>query len=389
MQMQTYYKRNKTLFVDLICIVTNLSYYPIFVSSGNGRLITLGMWGILFVALLARGKLFVKGTNVLTGTLFLYVVFILNLVISTCVSQKSLLSNHFFLPVSIAVGILLAGNALGKGWNRSDFQKLCTVYMYSILSISVFVFLFYLRGTDFSTSLYGYSFGKNEITVLFLCANAIACILYKPTAWWQRLCQVATITFCTIDIIMLRSRSVMFGMLILILTVIFFAKSINKRIRILIILTLVAAVVFLSMHQDIMDIFMKQFIFAGREYTDLNTLSSGRGDQISLGLEVFRNNWLSGAGARQTLDCFYVSALANFGLLCWPLVILSVMPMAWSIINIKKNGEFAVLFFVIAASFFVLSLLEELAPFGPGTRCYFLWMMWGILMQFKKRKLYG
>ena len=37
-------------------------------------------------------------------------------------------------------------------------------------------------------------------------------------------------------------------------------------------------------------------------------------------------------------------------------------------------------FFTISASLFIISILEELAPFGPGTRCYILWLIWGLLL---------
>ena len=36
--------------------------------------------------------------------------------------------------------------------------------------------------------------------------------------------------------------------------------------------------------------------------------------------------------------------------------------------------------FILASSMFLLALLEELSPFGPGTRCYVLWLLWGLMV---------
>ncbi|MBP5183231.1 MAG: hypothetical protein J6331_09425, partial [Lentisphaeria bacterium] len=34
----------------------------------------------------------------------------------------------------------------------------------------------------------------------------------------------------------------------------------------------------------------------------------------------------------------------------------------------------------LAASMLTIALVEELSPFGPGTRCYILWLLWGLLV---------
>ena len=81
-----------------------------------------------------------------------------------------------------------------------------------------------------------------------------------------------------------------------------------------------------------------------------------------------------------TLDCFYVSVLVSYGLLGIPAIIMAIAPFLWSICNLKKRSDIGLCFFTIAGSIFLISILEELAPFGPGTRCYILWLMWGILL---------
>ena len=148
----------------------------------------------------------------------------------------------------------------------------------------------------------------------------------------------------------------------------------------------IAAAVYFVAHISSFHSFVDDIIYAGRDGNDLDSISSGRGTQIEEAWEVFSQNIFLGVGVRKTTDMFYVSALTNYGLLSWPLLIMAIYPIIWSIYNLKNGDIYDVTFFIIALSIFLISLLEELAPFGPGTRCYILWLMWGILLSNKKRK---
>ena len=85
------------------------------------------------------------------------------------------------------------------------------------------------------------------------------------------------------------------------------------------------------------------------------------------------------------MDCFYVAALVSYGLLAWPLIVMALLPVIWSCKNLKNGKKEDICFFIIAVSIFFISLFEEQAPFGPGSRCYILWLMWGILLQINSR----
>ena len=140
-------------------------------------------------------------------------------------------------------------------------------------------------------------------------------------------------------------------------------------------------------HSDVFAKFQRMIIFAGRgSNEDLNSLSSGRISHILRGWELFTGNMLWGCGKpHRTFDCFYISALANFGLLSCPIVIMSLYPFFWAKSNLRDDkSPLALTFFLMTLAIGVISLLEERAPFGPGARCYVLWLSWGIYLAMRQ-----
>ena len=376
--------KGKTLFLALLCIVANFSYYPMFVSNGIGRRINTVLWILLGFVVIYDNRIAIGGRllKLYCGLLF---ILILNTGIVAVATGENAFDNHFFQPVMNAFLIFFCANTLGYEIDKEKLKKICYVYMYSMLIISVLLFIFYLRGTDLNTKIYGYRYGKNEIAVLLLCGLIIACTVYEANTSIKNTIRIFAMIFFVIDILYLRCRSVMVGVVILVVSLVLNSKNIKTGFRLLITLIILAGVVFAVANPNKFDSFMNQFVYACLNSNDMNDLTSGRGDQISAGFSVFTQNLLVGVGHyHKTLDCFYVSVLVNYGLMGWPLLLMAVIPLIWSILNLKKSEPIDFCFFVISASIFVVSVLEELAPFGPGTRCYLLWLMWGILARRKR-----
>ena len=374
-------KDRLTLFLCFICVVSNLSYYPIFVSNGWGRRAAIAVWIILGVTILFRGKIKFSSSGAFQAFAVLFLFFIANTALITFATGKNAFDNHFFQPVMIASAIFVCASTLQKDVSPDKIRTVLRAYYDCMALMSVPLFIFYLRGSDLSSRIYSYRYGKNEIAVLLLAALIIGCTVYKPRGWFQRLFQIGSVVFLSVDILYLRCRSVMLGGLLLLVMLIFNARKMNRTLRIFLVLGVIAVAIAFIVRQDWFDTFINEIVYAGRNAEDADDLASGRETQIRKGLEFFSENTLFGVGKYgRTLDSFYVSALVNYGILCWPLVAMSAFPLVWSIAKLKQKTDLHFCFFVLAGSMFLLALLEELAPFGPGTRCYVLWLMWGLLV---------
>jgi hypothetical protein len=109
--------------------------------------------------------------------------------------------------------------------------------------------------------------------------------------------------------------------------------------------------------------------------------SSGRGEQwLNLFYEM-RRYPLIGDGKTER-ESLILTALIQFGLLGGvPIILYSLWPLRKSMQLIKLyKSKHVFCLFCISVAYSVDSIFEQLAPFGPGVRCFFLWLLFGILM---------
>lgn len=374
----------ETLFLCIACVLSNVSYYPALVSSGMGRIFAIAIWIFLAITLLFRGVCFAS-SSFFHAHLLLYFIFTLNTAITGVVNDVNAFYNHFFQVVTISTIILIVAIRYGLNFKMVDLKRICIWYYISTSIMTIPLFVFFLSGADLSSSADGYDFGKNEIAVMLLCSLIIGLVLYEPNNCLKKIFKIVSILFLLIDILYLRCRSSFLGVVFLFGTLSIYSNKMTQKLRVSVLLFLLGITVYFLVNPESFDTFLNQIVYAGRDSSDVSSLSSGRDVQIKWGIMTFMDSPVFGVGTRWTLDCFYVSALANYGLLAWPLIVMALLPVIWSCKNLKNGKKEDICFFIIAVSMFFISLFEELAPFGPGSRCYILWLMWGILLQINDR----
>lgn len=376
----------ETIFLCIACVLSNLSYYPALVSSGMGRIFAIAIWIFLAITLLFRGVCFAS-SSFFHAHLLLYFIVTLNTVITSVVNDVNAFYNHFFLVVTISTIILIIAIRYGLNFKTVDLKRICIWYYISTSIMTIPLFVFFLSGADLSSSADGYDFGKNEIAVMLMCSLIIGFVLYEPNNGKKRALKIMSIFFLLIDILYLRCRSSFLGVAFLFGTLSIYSNKMTQKLRIAVILGLLTVTVYFLANPDSFDTFLNQIVYAGRDGSNFSEVSSGRDKEIKLGLELFSKAPVWGFGhAGTTIDCFYASALANYGLLAWPLIAMALLPVIWACTNLKKGKKEDLCFFILAFSMFFISLFEEQAPFGPGSRCYILWLMWGILLQINGRE---
>ena len=374
-----------SIWICLACVISNIADYPAMVITGWGRLIAIAFWFLFLVSLIVKG-VGLYGNSYFRTYLILYAVFCLNTAITGLVNDVNAFGNHFFRAVAIPILIVIVAMRYGLNFKSKDIKRICTWYFITTSIMSLPLFLFYLRYTDLSSSVYSYDYGKNEIAVLLLFSLVIGTILYEPENILKKLFKYVSIIFILVDMIYLRCRSSFLGVIFLCGTLSIYSNRMTQKIRISVLLFLLGITVYFLANPDSFDFFLNQIVYAGRDGSDFSEVSSGRDEEMKQGFELFSQAPFWGLGyVGTTIDCFYASAIANYGLLAWPLITMALMPVVWSCFNLKNGKKEDLCFFIMAFSMFFVSLVEEQAPFGPGVRCYFLWLMWGILLQVNNR----
>lgn len=374
----------ETFFLCLACVLSNVSYYPALVSSGMGRIFAIAIWIFLAITLFFRGVC-LASSSFFHAHLLLYFIFTLNTAITGVVNDVNAFDNQFFLVVTISTIILIVAMRYGLNFKTVDLKRICIWYYVTTSIMAIPLFIFYLRGGDLSSSYYGYVFGKNEIAVMLLCSFIIGLVLYEPNNMLKRMFKIVSIFFLLVDILYLRCRSSFLGVVFLFGTLSVYSNKMTQRLRVSVLLFLLGVTIYFLVNPDSFEFFLNQIIYAGRDSSDVSSLSSGRDLQVKEGVDTFWSSPIFGYGRGPSLDCFYVAALVSYGLLAWPLIVMALLPVIWSCKNLKNGKKEDICFFIIAVSIFFISLFEEQAPFGPGSRCYILWLMWGILLQINSR----
>ena len=375
----------------LICglsVISNFSYYPFFQETSWAHPAVMTIWAAMVVILvLIPGKIRIQD-RYLAVILFLYVLFILSNLTELVFGNTEVFGNIFFRNISMAAAVLLLGNRAGMHFTREEIEKICLVYMYAGFAMALAFLLFHARHIDFDSRIYTYNNIKNSISVIFLAASAAACFVFHPRNRLLLVIRTAGILVCMLAAALLRCRSVMLAYVLLAVLCVILPRGVTGGLRWPVLFMASALGLWMLLDQNSRWYILERIILAGRS-GNLDALSSGRLTLISQGLEVILKHPFLGVGKYKTLDCFYVSVFVSYGLvLAWPAVFIAFMPLAAAIRYIKSNGKPEWLLFALAVLFLTIALLEEQMPFGPGVRCYILWLLLGLLMGSGEAKRY-
>ena len=178
---------------------------------------------------------------------------------------------------------------------------------------------------------------------------------------------------------MLKSRATLVGIPVVLLWIIFNAKK-DKRVRNIVLLLTVVVFVFFIFHPSAYESLIDNVIFAGRDSGNIDSISSGRANEWRNFGKDFSEAWLFGYGDAKR-ESVILTALLEFGVLGGSLVlILAIWPVAWGVRRLNKESQFYMLFTSTALVYFTNGIFEQLTPFGPGVKCYFLWFLFGVLL---------
>lgn len=375
----------KVLFYVLlfVCFCTNISQLPYFVENEITQYISQPLWGFLVISVL-----FSFGWKSYERYLYIIILYlsltVLLMAMDTFLDGKYL-SSSIFVNLSVSIAVFLVGTFFSNVGIR-DIDKLLKTYLYSSFLVSSFVFFGYFLGKgSLDTTTYAYA-SKNSIALIVLTAILIICY-FNRIEYSENYCFLITTkvmgVFLIITLFALRSRAVILPLMIIGLY--YFVRfvisnKIPKNKILILVIVLIPVAVFLFWN---FDFFFYNILLAGRSPDSLNDISSGRIDILMSFPSLIEGRYLTGIGDLY-FECYPLSAFLNFGIPIGSYVlILSCIPL-WSLTGIGKRNVYYLFFTMMLFAYYTNSLFEGLAPIGPGAKCYFLWLLAGILYRNKK-----
>lgn len=372
-------QRKETTFIRIVCIVcfiTNLSQLPALIDTSVNRLLSNSAWILLACICVLKNRNI--RTNRPRTLLFLAIAFSA-FYFPARMLNSAYASSALPQPFYLSIFIFIIGGMVGEQIDESDFNSIFKSYIYSGLVVTANIYFSYIRGASLSRFyLYG---SKNSVSQIVLTVWILIIIMgWKDSPFFKRIFYAGTLLFVTYTLLMLQSRSTIIGIPIVVLWLIIHRQT-NSHLKRLLVIGLVILLIMLMVNDSFYDFLVNQVLTGGRNVNDINDLTSNRYDEWQNFWPQMKDTFLFGHG-RDKQESVILTSLLEFGVVGGGIMLIAaIYPCVWSMRNQYWLGEQYIVISSIAIVYAVNGIFEQLAPFGPGVKCYFLWFLLGIMMR--------
>lgn len=359
----------------IVCAVSVLSQIPAFVASGVTSIVSILAWLVLaFFSLMAN-----RGKFLLTVQYPLYIVMVLaGFYLVAAFFNNAYLQSDLPYTIVLATFVLVTGNIVGAQINKADLNLIAKSYIFGSTILALIIYRDYFAQVTDTSPIYVYA-EKNStaqilITAVILIMTTQLGVKEKKRKWMYLGCLV----ILTAVILMTKSRA----------TIIFFpflawlvltSGSISKKYKRLMIVGILIIVIVLMRNREFRDSLLNDILFAGRDSSDMNSLSSGRWKEWQSFFTDWGDGWLFGHG-RMKRESLILTAFLEYGVFFGLLIlVLAAYPLYFALRKLPKQQPERTLLVCVASCYLINGIFEQLAPFGPGVKCFLLWFLLGIL----------
>lgn len=260
------------------------------------------------------------------------------------------------------------------------------IYIYiTTIILAIYVYLEYYRGADLTGE---YAFVAKNSFAYILVGAIIFSYTVIDTSKKSTKYAINTIS-CILSLIIIvsRSRAVILGLFFLF---IYYAIKVrSKIIFISLILLSLLVVCFIVANEELFELIVYGMFLGTDDISDINQLSTGREDVFIEGLTKYKGSPWIGIG-RFYFDSMPLAVVFQYGLL-GSMIYFYMIYMSYLIIKgSKRSKELYLPTKLLFYTLIINSLFEAYPPFGPGAKCFMLWMMLGFCMgdKIKKKTVY-
>ncbi len=250
------------------------------------------------------------------------------------------------------------------------------------LLLGIIVYVLFFRGQDLLTRTYAFD-AKNSMGQILLCCAVVGGLFWRPTLSVMRWTKYAIILTLVYFIMIMRSRATILSLAYVIAYLIFRAP--DRRIRYVVFALTAAVVFYAAVSPSAYHVLVDGILLGGRDIEyGLDEASSGRVTGIREGLDIIADNFWLGVGDRY-LDCMPVAMMMQFGLVGASMVFFYLGAIWW---RVERQGTWHNVHLCTYLLFYAMmfnSLFEAKPPFGPGIKCFLLWLMLGFSLALEER----
>lgn len=371
--------------VCFICFITNVGQMPMLIDNFPTRNIIIPLW--IFLAFICIKKNFILYVGEAKSLFFLSYIFLVYYILGAIFIDKYLASNLPYV-IFLAIFILFIGLLVGRNLKIEEIEKIYTSVILSGIIVGIDVFRKYIYGVSLASRVYTYD-SKNSVSQILLTALILIIFLkFKNKKFYIKFFYFISSIILLITLMGLKSRATLVAIPLFIIWLLINGR-LNRKLRNIILIILSLIVIILLFNSRVLDILIKDILMAGREMNNLNDISSGRMEEWISFFDDFKNAIFFGHG-RMKRESLLLTSLLEFGIIGGSIIILiASWPIYWIIRYLKKTDKNYLIFSSIVIVYFFNSFFEQLAPFGPGVKCFFLWFIMGVLISnknfYKKR----
>ncbi len=283
---------------------------------------------------------------------------------------------NLFRALIITSLVFCVGVVLGENIPEKHFKLILKAICIVTLIFALYLYFQVLGGgTLYSDREEGVD-GKNSLSLIV--AVPIVIMLYTsdifPRLRW------GFIPFLVFLVILMRSRTSMVCALGALIGKVFIGNRSRKE-KVLYTIALCIVIYLFVINEKMYDRVINQIFFRGKELNEENmsAITSGRSEMQKGFSQAFKWVWFVGGGG-YAYENFYMDTLIKYGLFgAVPVFLFAFSPSIYFFKDFKdkQNKEFRALLLALNVLMLISGIGEEMPPFGPGVKCFVLWLTFG------------
>ncbi len=361
--------------VAAVCAIAVLSQLPFFVEHRITNMISIPIWLVLCLMIVMHNRGKISLTGLLTPLCLVTIWLVYYLL--CCLFNSAYLQSDLPYTIGVSMFILIMGNMAGKYINRADLRLIRRSYIVSCVILAVVVYLEYFYEDVVVSPIYLYSEKNSTAQLLMTAIILIVTTPFEAKDTKRKLVAAVCAVILAAVLLQMKSRATMIFIPFMVVLLLI-SKSASKKLKGATVVVVIGVVLVLLWNKGLRDDLLYDIIYAGRDETDLNVLSSGRWEEWETFFSDWGDQWLFGHGKMKRESLILVSFL-EYGIFFGGLIlVLAAYPLYYGIVSMKKDNPYRLQFLCVAACYLSNGVFEQLAPFGPGVKCFMLWLLLGI-----------
>ena len=273
--------------------------------------------------------------------------------------------------------LLILGQTISSYVSYKNIQLFMISFIAGSFLFAFILFFTVLIHSDLSSPIYAYD-GKNEAAPIFLVASIFLYFIgYKKSIWFT-LIRIAVTLFFIVIIFIMKCRTILIIMPIVYFIIFMRSKPSSWLFVTVAILSLAAIIVVFAVPQ-IRTIIIDDILYNNKQNQGIDGVSSGRFTLIYYALLNLKP--VLGSG-NTYVDCLPVQILCSYGIVGTIMLIPFCFYPSYAIYKFKKahgSSDSYYILLLLLITFIVNSILEGHGHFGPGSKTFMFWILFGCL----------